>query len=68
MSDSASIISEIMEDDWDVLSTFFAYTVENRKIIYTSNTIEGINRQFRKVAKTLFPNDDSLRKIFYLAS
>ncbi len=68
MSDSASIISEIMEDDWDVLSTFFAYTVENRKIIHTSNTIEGINRQFRKVAKTLFPNDNSLRKIFYLAS
>ncbi len=40
-----------------------------RKIIYTTNAIEGLNRQFRKVTKTknVFPNDDSLRKMLYLA-
>ena len=39
------------------------------KIIYTTNAIEGLNRQFRKVTKTknVFPNDDSLRKMLYLA-
>ena len=58
------------EDNWDILSTFFAYPVEIRKIIYTTNIIEGLNRQFRKVTKTksVFPNDDSLKKMLYLAS
>ena len=58
------------EDNWDILSTFFAYPVEIRKIIYTTNIIEGLNRQFRKVTKTksVFPNDESLRKMLYLAS
>jgi transposase-like protein len=46
------------------------YPAAIRKIIYTTNIIEGLNRQFRKVTKTKssFPNDDSLRKILYLAS
>lgn len=58
------------EDNWDILSTFFAYPVEIRKIIYTTNIIEGLHRQFRKVTKTkaVFPTDDSLRKMLYLAS
>lgn len=58
------------EDNWDILSTFFAYPPEIRKIIYTTNIIEGLNRQFRKVtkAKTMFPTDDALRKMLYLAS
>ena len=58
------------EENWDILSTFFAYPVEIRKIIYTTNIIEGLHRQFRKVTKTksVFPNDDSLRKMLYLAS
>jgi transposase-like protein len=57
------------EDNWDILSTFFAYPVEIRRIIYTTNIIEGLHRQFRKVTKTksVFPNDDSLRKMLYLA-
>ena len=57
------------EDNWDILSTYFDYPVEIRKIIYTTNAIEGLNRQFRKVTKTknVFPNDDSLRKMLYLA-
>lgn len=58
------------EDNWDILSTFFAYPPAIRKIIYTTNIIEGVHRQFRKVTKTkaVFPNDDSLRKMLYLAS
>lgn len=52
------------EDNWDILSTFFAYPPQIRKIIYTTNIIEGLHRQYRKVTKTKssFPNDDSLRK------
>jgi len=52
------------------MSTFFAYPAEVRKIIYTTNIIEGLNRQFRKITKNKpsFTNDDSLRKILYLAS
>ena len=51
------------------LSERNTHPVEIRKIIYTTNAIEGLNRQFRKVTKTknVFPNDDSLRKMLYLA-
>ena len=55
---------------WTTLSTYFKYPEEVRKIIYTTNTIEGFNRQLRKVTKnrTVFPTDDSLLKLLYLAS
>jgi transposase-like protein len=58
------------EENWDILGTFFAYPPEIRRIIYTTNVIEGLHRQFRKVTKTkaVFPTDDSLRKMLYLAS
>ena len=58
------------EENWDILSTFFAYPPEIRKIIYTTNIIEGLHRQFRKITKTKgsFPNDMSLMKLLYLAS
>ena len=58
------------EENRDILSTFFAYPAEVRKIIYTTNIIEGLNRQFRSITKTKpsFTNDDSLRKMLYLAS
>lgn len=57
------------EDNWDNLSTFFAFPSNIRKIIYTTNVIESLNSQFRKVTKTklIFPNDDSLFKMLYLA-
>ncbi|NFG28670.1 MULTISPECIES: IS256 family transposase [unclassified Clostridium] len=57
------------EDNWDNLSTFFAFPDNIRKIIYTTNVIESLNSQFRKVTKTklIFPNDDSLLKMLYLA-
>ena len=58
------------EENWPVLSTFFEYPVEIRKIIYTTNIIEGLNRQFRQITKNKpsFTNDDSLRRMLYLAS
>lgn len=58
------------EENWDILSTFFAYPPEIRRIIYTTNLIEGLNRQFRKVTKNKpsFTNDDSLKKLLYLAA
>ena len=58
------------EENWDILYTFFAYPAEIRKIKYTTNIIEGLNRQFRKITKNKpsFTNDDSLRKILYLSS
>ena len=58
------------EDNWDILSTFFAYPAEIRKIIYTTNIIEGLNQQFRQITKNKpsFTNDESLRKMLYLAS
>lgn len=57
-------------DNWNELSHFFEYPQEIRKIIYTTNTIESINSQFKKVSrsKAVFPTDDSLQKVLYLAS
>lgn len=58
------------EENWDILSTFYAYPTEVRKIIYTTNIIEGLNRQFRQITKNKpsFTNDESLKKMLYLAS
>jgi putative transposase len=58
------------EDNWDNLSTFFAFPDYIRKIIYTTNAIESLNSQFRKVTKTklIFPTDESLMKMLYLAT
>ena len=57
------------KDNWNELTSFFAYPVELRKLIYTTNAIEGFNRQLRKVTKnrTVFPTDDALFKLLYLA-
>lgn len=58
------------EDNWDNLSTLFAFPDYIRKIMYTTNAIESLNSQFRKVTKTklIFPNDQSLMKMLYLAT
>lgn len=62
-------IAKSWRDNWANLSTYFKYPEEVRRLIYTTNTIEGFNRQLRKVtkSKTIFPNDDSLLKMLYLA-
>lgn len=55
--------------NWANLSTYFKYPQEVRTLIYTTNLIEGFNRQMRKVtkSKSVFPTDDSLMKMLYLA-
>jgi len=55
--------------NWANLSTFFDYPPEIRKVIYTTNAIESINAQLRKVVKKkgAFPTEDSVRKVMYLA-
>ncbi len=57
-------------DNWATLSTYFKYPEAIRRLIYTTNAIEGFNRQLRKVtkSKTIFPSDDSLLKMLYLAT
>ena len=62
-------ISKSWQEHWANLSTYFKYPLEVRTLIYTTNTIEGFNRQLRKVtkSKTVFPTDDSLLKMLYLA-
>lgn len=56
-------------EHWATLSTYFKYPEPVRRLIYTTNAIEGFNRQLRKVtkSKTIFPSDDSLLKMLYLA-
>ncbi len=56
------------ENNWTELSTFFDYPREIRRLIYTTNTVEGYNRQLRKVTKNkaLFPTPKSVRKLLYL--
>ncbi len=62
-------IAKSWKDNWANLSTYFKYPEAVRRLIYTTNAIEGFNRQLRKVtkAKTDFPSDDSLLKMLYLA-
>ena len=62
-------IARSWRDNWPNLSTYFKYPQEVRRLIYTTNTIEGFNRQLRKVtkSKSVFPTDDSLLKMLYLA-
>ena len=62
-------ISKSWRENWANLSTYFKFPEEVRRLIYTTNTIEGFNRQLRKVtkSKSVFPTDDSLFKMLYLA-
>ena len=58
------------ENNWEDVNSFFQFPEEIRRIMYTTNIIEGLNRQYRKVTKTksVFPSDISLEKMLYLAS
>lgn len=62
-------ISKSWYENWPNLSTYFKFPNELRKLIYTTNAIEGFHRQLRKVtkSKSVFPTDDSLFKMLYLA-
>lgn len=64
------MIIKSWENNWLELTTYFKYPYEIRRIIYTTNIIEGYHRQLRKVTKTktTYPTDESLTKIIYLAT
>ena len=57
------------KSNWDNLSVYFNFPQEIRTLIYTTNAVEALHRQFRKVtkAKSLFPNDEALTKMLFLA-
>ena len=64
------IVIESWQRNWEKLSTYFKYPQAIRKLIYTTNTIEGYHRQIRKVTKTkgAFTSDMALLKLIYLAT
>lgn len=57
------------DDNWSDLSGFFKYPEEMRRLIYTTNAVEGFHRMLRKFTKTktVYPTDDSLKKSIYLS-
>lgn len=63
------IVIKSWRDNWERLTEFFQYTKEIRRLIYTTNTVEGYHRQIRKVTKNkgVFPSDTALEKLVYLA-
>ena len=67
--DKDAIAVRSWENNWTELSTFFDFPDEIRPMIYTTNAIEGYNRQLRRVTKnkTVFPTEEAIRKSFYLA-
>ncbi|CNK86324.1 transposase [Yersinia pseudotuberculosis] len=62
-------ISKIWRTHWENLNTFFGYLPDIRKAIYTTNAIESLNSVIRQAIKKckVFPTDDSVRKVIYLA-
>jgi putative transposase len=58
------------QNNWDDLATFFEFPKEIRRLIYTTNTVEGYHRQLRKVTKNKgsFPTEQAVRKLLYLAT
>jgi putative transposase len=63
------MISQSWTEHWERVVPFLAFPPEVRRAVYTTNTIEALNRQIRKIIKTRgsFPNEDSARKLLYLA-
>jgi putative transposase len=63
------VIGQAWRDAWEYVIPFLAYEPEVRRVIYTTNAIEALNRQLRKAIKTKgsFPSEDAARKLIYLA-
>ena len=64
------IVIKSWRNNWHKLSTYFKYTEHIRKLIYTTNMVEGFHRQVRKVTKTkgAFTSDMALLKLIYIAT
>ena len=67
-NDKYPIVIKSWRNNWERLSQYFKYPADIRRIMYTTNTIEAVHRQFRKLTKTkgAFPNQDSLLKLLYM--
>jgi len=65
--DSYPIVIQSWRRKWVNLSTYFKYPEPIRRVIYTTNAVEAVHRQFRKLTKTkgAFPNENSLLKLLY---
>jgi putative transposase len=63
------VVLNSWKNNWPNLSVYFKYPEEIRRIIYTTNIVEALHRQMRKVTKTksLFPHDDALKKMLFLS-
>jgi putative transposase len=63
------MISQSWTEKWERIVPFLAFPPDVRRVVYTTNTIEALNRQIRKIIKTRgsFPDEDSARKLLYLA-
>ena len=63
------MLAKSWRNNWERVIPFFAYPPEIRKVIYTTNAIESLNRSLRKISKNrgVFPNQESLLKLYYLA-
>jgi putative transposase len=63
------VITQAWRSNWEYVIPFLAYEPEVRRVIYTTNAIEALNRQLRKAVKTKghFPTEDAVRKLLYLA-
>jgi transposase-like protein len=68
--DKYAIAVRSWETNWEDLATFFEFPAEIRRLIYTTNTVEGYNRQLRKVTKNKasFPSPEAARKLLFLAT
>lgn len=64
-----SLSIKTWRQNWTCASTYFKYPEHIRRTIYTTNAVESVHRQFRKVTKqrSIFPNDEALKKMLYLA-
>ena len=62
------IVIQSWKNKWENLSSYFKYPEDIKRIIYTTNIIESVHRQFRKLTKTkgAFPNENSLLKLLYM--
>jgi len=69
-SDKYAVAIRSWQNNWEDLATFFAYSAEIRRLIYTTNSVEGYHRQLRKVtkSKSIFPTPEAARKLLFLAN